>query len=63
MQIVSFAKPAKNGNKKVGGRANVVDAGPTQAPIREKRITRRSATIREPFTTQFGSADKDTDKD
>ena len=60
--MVSFAKPTKNGNKKVGGQANVVGVGPTQVPIREKRLTRKSATVREPYTTQFGSADKVADK-
>ena len=60
LQIVSFAKILKHGKKKNGGKANVCGDAPTHAPIRERRNTRKSANIREPYTTKFEYADKGT---
>ena len=50
------------GRKKNGGKANACGDAPTHAPIRERRNTRKSANIREPYTTKFEYADKGTSR-
>ena len=62
LQIVSFAKILKHGKKKNRGKANVCGDAPTHAPIRERRNTRKSANIREPYIAKFEYTGKGTSR-
>ena len=59
MQIVSFAKTSKEGSKKTGRMSKADGGAPSRAPMLGKRVTRKSASVREPYTTKFGSAAKE----
>ena len=63
MQIVSSAETSKEGNKKTVGKPKAVRDAPAQAPLWEESNTRKSATIREPYTIQFGSANNEAGED